>query len=276
VGSSKEHHKLMSDAYIDGHCHLADPRFYGCLDQVLEESRAVGVKKWVQGGVCPEDWIRQIELKDKYDDSIVLCFGLHPWWVAQNSFESCKENLTLLERLVPQAAGVGELGLDFSSRFDKSTYDHQTEAFTLQLQMACRLNLPIVLHVVSAHQKALATLRLIGVPSAGGLVHSFTGSTAVMGEYLKLGLSISVSGAVTQKGYHGLKRAVAAIPNDRLILETDAPDQAPAGWDRPYNTPKSLIRVAEAIAVLRGESANALLQQSTENLIQIFKLEIVK
>src|SRR5262245_16221301 len=103
--------------WIDGHCHLADPRYRETLDEVLKTSLQAGVEAWVQGGVSPEDWDRQLLLKnDLGGDRVATSFGLHPWWVTRATEAELLQGLTLLEKRLSEASAAGELGIDLSER----------------------------------------------------------------------------------------------------------------------------------------------------------------
>ena len=131
---------------------------------------------------------------------------------------------------------------------------------------------PIVLHIVKAHAKSIELM--VGnqefTPDFGGIVHSFSGTLGQARAYIDLGLKISVGTGVLRKGFENLKRTVVSIDLKDLVLETDAPDQA---VDRSaLNRPATLIDVGRAVAALRNEPLDEILQQNTRNLLQIFKI----
>lgn len=255
--------------YIDAHCHLADPRFDGCLSEVLGRARAAGIDRFLQGGVDPADWERQETLKE---EGCLPCFGLHPWFVNQAPHSEIESALELLRASLPRAYALGELGLDFGKRMDAQRFELQRDLFRQQLQIAKVQEMPIVLHLVACHGEAPQILRKVA-PQWRGLVHGFTGSWEVAQQYLDLGLSLSVGGAVARNGYKKLKNGLKRIPNGRLVVESDAPDMAPATYPRPLNEPDSMHLVAQAVGALRDQSAETVLQQSAENLCHIFHLE---
>lgn len=254
--------------FIDAHTHLADPRFEGKLEEVLARSRAAGITAWIQGGVGPEDWDRQLALAARYE-GFHPCLGLHPWWVAAHSEEECRGALERLEALLERSVGLGELGLDHGPRW-VAARERQLRIFREQLALACRRAKPLVLHVVRAHEEALEVLGDIGVPEAGGIVHSFSGNATFARRYLELGLSISVSGGVGRKGFETLKRAVVSLPPERLLLETDSPDQGAQPGE--LNEPANLLETARALGALRGEDAGELLRKSSGNAKRIFSI----
>lgn len=255
---------------IDAHCHLADPRIQAELPRILAEAREAGIGSFIQGGVDPADWRRQRELKERFPGRIITAYGLHPWWVSVHTRDEIEKGFGELEAMLGEADALGEAGLDFSKRFEPSTHAIQQWAFEKQLELRRSFpSKPLILHVVRAHEPALAALRVAGQPLCG-LVHSFSASHDIARNYLDLGLDLSVSGVITRKGFETLRRAMRYIPGDRLMLETDSPDQAPEGWTKPWNEPSSLLRTAQAVGELRGESAQAVLEKSAENLRRIF------
>lgn len=268
--------KPQAPLWVDGHCHLADPRLEPELERYLAEAKALGIGRWIQGGIDPADWDRQEALAAKYSPAIVTAFGLHPWWVASHTEAELDEGLKTLERRLPKARALGELGLDSHPKHCPPTCAaRQARAFETQLEIARRVPKPLILHIVSAHGEALEILSRYHPFSQGGLIHSFGGSREVMRAYVDLGFHISLGGSVTREGFQNLKKAVGSLPLDRLVLETDAPDQTPdlPGVDRrSLNEPKYLLGIAEAVARLRGTGRNEVLDQSTANLKRLFHL----
>ena len=251
--------------FIDAHCHLADVRLDLIRDQVLLRARQAGIGLFIQGGVDPEDWERQCQLGSP---DWLYAFGLHPWWVARQDKASCLEALERLEAALPRAFALGELGLDFFPRFPEESFELQREMFRLQLEMARKHQKPLVLHLVRCHGEAPGMIRKAG--AFKGLVHGFTGSFEVARQYLDLGLLISVGPAVTRPGFKKLKHAVAKIPADRLVIESEAPDGAPAGFPYEMNEPSSIFLIAKAVAELRGVSTAKVMDVSRDNLIDYF------
>jgi TatD DNase family protein len=260
----------MPAAWIDAHCHLADARLNATIDEVLTRSRNAGVTGWIQGGVCPADWDRQRDLRARFGPGVRLAFGVHPWWIAEHPEAELVKALGDLDLRAGEAEAVGETGLDFMPR-RLGTEARQTMAFEFQIALAKRLGKPLVLHVVHAHEPALQILKR-AAPLPKGIVHAFSESYETARQYVDLGFLISVGGAVTRPGYEKLKRGIAKIPADKLVIETDAPDQTPAlegvSRERP-NEPAFLVGIARKLAELRGVDYETILSQSTENLTQL-------
>jgi TatD DNase family protein len=253
----------------DAHCHLADRRFDECRADVMRRARARGIRFFIQGGVDPDDWRRQCELTEP---GIAPCFGLHPWYIDRAPTNELSFALDQLAQYLPSAAGLGELGLDLGPQMNPERFSLQRELFARQLRLNLEFDKPLVLHLVQCHGEAPQLLRSVS-SQWRGLVHSFSGSLESAQAYIALGLLISISGSVTLPGYSKLKSAIKDIPAEFLVVESDAPDRAPDTYRRPLNEPESLFVVAEAVAQLRGESVELVLQRSTANLHRTFDLE---
>lgn len=255
--------------YIDAHCHLADARFDGIRADVMSRARRKGVTRFLQGGVNPQDWARQSALADP---SWLLSFGLHPYYVNYHDEASCALALSLLESQLADAVALGELGMDHGPRMNRDSFARQKYVFEQQLHMSQRHKKPLVLHLVGCHGLALTILKRIA-PQWRGMVHGFSGSRQVAEAYQRLGLLLSVGGVVARPGYKKLKSALSHIPNQSLVVESDAPDRAPAAYQRSLNEPESIHQVAEAVAEIRGQTPALVLTQSAANLCRIFALE---
>lgn len=263
----------LTHNWIDAHCHLADPRMESQLEALLQDARDLGVSAWVQGGVDPKDWDRQKELKGHYGKAIYTCFGLHPWWVAKQNGESLKQALLQLQDELVHADAVGELGLDGMEKF-KESFPLQETAMRRQLEIAKDFSKPLVLHIVRSHKEALQILGEFKTSHFTGIIHSFSGTLPDAKAYCDLGFTLSISGTILRDGNAGLASVVKAIPLERIVVETDAPDQSPymaGGVREKINAPKNLIAFAAGIAKIKGTSTEAVLDQSRENVKALFK-----
>ena len=250
--------------WTDAHCHLAQAKLFAAIDGVVARASAAGVGRWVQGGVDPADWERQSVLAARFGRRIVTAFGLHPWWVAKATDAAVDAGLAALEDKLSDARLVGETGLDRAVRgLDAAGFARQKRAFSRHLELARATRKPLVLHVVRAHAEAAALLGADGGVPAGGIVHAFNGGPDAAQAYLRLGLLLSVNGAVARPGFAKLKAALPFIPRDRLLVETDAPD---GPLDENDREPRDLPAVAAALGALIGATATDLLNASAAAL----------
>jgi TatD DNase family protein len=264
---------------IDAHCHLDLDDFANDREEVLQRARKSGITGFLVAGVGPQGWPAQMALSQIHSD-IRITLGVHPWTSAAATDDQQK---TMLDELVDtlnhsksrsHMVGIGELGLDRSRRIPKDSLERQEKAFGFQLNLAIERNLPIVLHVVGAHGRALEILETHGVPSKGGMVHSFSGSPEVAKRYLGLGLHLSFAGAITRSEAKRLHLVAAEIPGDRLLVETDCPDQTPHPPGQGRNEPANLHRVVEALAAIRNESIESVAQVTEDNARRLFSWEV--
>lgn len=279
--------------WIDAHLHLTDARVEASAPALIADAAARGIARFILGGVDPEEWDRQKRLHTAFPERIVPVFGLHPWWIASRAHD---DRITpALARLSSEleaspriCRAVGETGLDFHPRFQQSSHALQETVFREHLRLARLHHVPVVLHVVRAHERALTILReerrdassVDGPEPYRGIVHSFSEGPEIARAYLELGLVPSISASVITRGrgsaFEKLRQTVVTLSATAFVLETDSPDQPPAGVSG-LNLPTNLVTVAEAVARHRGmkhpgTTAAELLDASTANLRRIFDL----
>lgn len=263
--------RLAKIPWIDAHSHWADPRLDPVRDQWMKSALDQGLQYTLQGGVGPEDWERQKQFQGTYPKNVGLCFGLHPYWVADHNAQELEEALDLLSREIKFAVALGETGLDLRPQYENA-FNLQIEAFESQLEIAEVAQKPVVLHLVQAFDEALRVFDMWGTPKFGGMVHSFNGSWPQAEEYLKRGLKISVGGPLIRSTNKRLKQAVQKIPISELLLETDLPDQPGDEWKGNLNPPQSLLKVAEEVARLQEKTLDEVLQITASNFKTLFRL----
>lgn len=258
--------------YCDCHGHWTDLRVTEEQRQTwMYDSLKNNLNVFMEAGVNPDGWQRQILLQKQYPQNFKNAFGLHPYFVAENENEICEEAMNELSKILSQASGLGETGLDFREQYiQNGAEDRQIVFFENQVQMAKVFSKPLVLHVVRAHNEALKVLLLWEADSVGGMVHAFNSSLEIALQYLKMNFLISVGGAVTFEKNKKLREAVAAIPLEKLLLESDCPDQAPEGWFEEQNSPLSVLNVAKTVADIKQISTQAVLEKTSENFRKLF------
>ncbi len=262
--------------YIDAHSHWADPRISDSeIPILLEKSLDKNISVFLQGGVNPTDWARQIELKNKFPKHFLLSFGLHPYFIAENEYDVCETAMDELAHQTQQCIALGETGLDFRDKYLQTDVESQKEKqitfFENHIALSKVTNKPLVMHIVHAHAEAIHVLKTWDPPHCGGFIHAFNGSFEIATEYLKMNLLISVGGSVTYEKNSKLRLAVQKIPLDQLLIESDSPDQSPSGWVGP-NDSTSLWQIANEIAKIKGVSPEIVLQTTTSNFKRLFKM----
>jgi TatD DNase family protein len=268
-------------AIIDSHCHLSDSRVFDRAEEVIEECARAGIRGFLLGGTDPAEWERQRDLEARYPGRVFKVLGLHPWWVdglvegeETEAPRKLGEALQKLEAAAsdPGVVALGETGLDAARGRMKRSSELQQRAFRAQLDLALRLRKPLVLHVVRAHSEAIRILSEPEFRDCRGLVHSFSGGRQEAKKYLDAGWLLSFSARITHPDASELRETLRECPADRLLFETDSPDQAPFGNATAIHSPVSLFKVVEKASEIREEKPGELLALSQRNLVRAFAL----
>lgn len=252
---------------FDAHCHLQDPRLGNDLEGVLDRAAAAGVDRLVCCGTREADWGAVLALAEAHP-AVIPMIGLHPWQVGGAEAGWAERLGKLVEG---RRVGIGECGLDFA--LQDCDREGQEAAFRSQLRLARDLDRPVAMHCRKAWERLLAILREEGLPTAGGLVHSYSGSAETARELQGLGCYLSFAGAITRPGNGKAPKALAAVAADRLLVESDAPDQAPHGLGSEVpgrNEPANLPFIAAHAAQLRGVQPAVLAHQTHANAMMLF------
>jgi len=255
---------------FDAHCHLDFDAFDTDRSMLLQRARDVGVQGFIVAGVEPDGWARQEALANT-EKNVYATFGLHPWVVSRWTPKQLQDGLNQLSKSVQFA--VGETGLDQSRHCPPTSMGIQEEAFRAQLALARERDLPLVLHILGAHGKAIDILESDGVGEAGGMVHSYSGSAELVPRYEALGLYISFAAGITRPNARRSLEAARAVSSGRLLVETDCPDQIPHGREGKRNLPEWLPDMVKALADARNESPETLGDQCAQNTRTLFGLE---
>ncbi len=248
---------------IDAHCHLDSERLDASADALIAEARAVGVDAIVMAGVDSASIAAQAAIEARHPGVVFRVLGLHPQMIPCLSDDAVAAELRALEDALAASRPValGETGLDALTPETRAALPRQRDAFRAQLALARAADLPVVLHLLRADADALAVLKADGLPRAGGVVHAFSGSAEFARALVRLGLHLSFCGTLTLPTSRRIREAALAFPAERLLVETDSPDQTPwparpegpEGRRRPTpNRPAFLPHVARALAETRG------------------------
>ncbi|MBY8944472.1 TatD family hydrolase [Pseudomonas sp. SH10-3B] len=253
---------------IDTHTHLDFPDFDSDRREVLAHSRTLGVQRMVVLGVYEQNWQRLWDLVQA-DAGLFAAFGLHPVYLDDHKPADLTELGDWLTRLHGhrQLCAVGEIGLDyFLEELDR---ERQQSLFEAQLKLAVDFQLPALLHVRRSHAAVIATLKRIRLPK-GGIIHAFAGSREEAHEYIKLGFKLGLGGAATWPQALRMHKVLAQLPLNAVVLETDAPDMAPAMYPGQRNSPQHLPAICAALAERMGTSPLLLAEASTRNACELF------
>ncbi len=267
---------------FDAHCHLHDARLDPWRDRALGEARALGIEGWACCAAEESEWAAVLDLAEARP-GVVPSLGLHPWFVSSAGPGWEARLAAALE--AARGAGVGEAGLDLARRGrGMASPEEQELALMAQARLALELGRPLALHGVRAWGRLLELLRPLGEHPGGWICHSFAGPAELVAPLAALGAWFSFSGIVTRHRATRTHAAARAVPADRLLVETDAPDILPILGDaalqdpslprdaegRAINLPGNLLLVLRALAELRGVSVEALAACSHRNARRLF------
>lgn len=253
---------------IDTHCHINDTHLYPEADTIIASAVSQGVEIMQVVGYDIESSKRAVELSHTYKE-IYAIVGMHPT-EPQTNIETAIaeiEKLAKDERVI----AIGETGLDYYWQKTSQEHDYQKKLFVAQINLANRLGLPIVVHSREAMEDTLTVLKE-HTPKFGGVMHCYSGSAQLVGEFIKLGMYISLAGPVTFKNARVPKEVAAIVPDAKLLIETDAPYLAPHPLRGKRNEPSYLPLIAQAIADIKNttiEQINAITTNNAKTLFHV-------
>ncbi len=255
---------MTQSTLIDSHCHLNALQFDADRAAVIERAGDAGVRLLLDVGTEPVEWDRSLDLA-RADPRVRCILGLHPNRAGLWSTDISNQLIHLLAS--PQVAALGETGLDYY-RLGASG-QQQREVFIAHLEIASQLALPVVIHAREAYDDILSVLEEHG-RGTSGVLHSFAGNVGHAERAVALGYSIGISGPVTYRSGANVREVVAAMPLDRLLIETDSPYLPPHPHRGKRNEPAHVALIAAAVAEQRGMAVDDLARATSENVTLLF------
>jgi TatD DNase family protein len=259
----------------DAHNHLQDDRLAPHLGAIMPTLERTGVVRMVVNGSCEADWPQVLALARKYPQ-VIPSFGYHPWYAKERS----PDWQTALARCLDEIpSAIGEIGLD---RWIKNhDLPQQEEVFIRQLRLATERDLPASIHCLQAWGRLLELLQTGPRPQRGFLLHSYGGPQEMVAPLAKLGAYFSIPGYFAHERKARQRETFRHVPPDRLLIETDAPDQllpgernrhplTDASSGKAINHPANLGAVYEFVAELLGEPVGTLAVRVEENFLRLF------
>lgn len=253
---------------IDTHAHLDDGRLRADLDGTINRARAAGVVQIIAIGTTAADSAEVLKLAQSHR-GIFAAVGIHPNEAAQASDADWAAILNLVN--LPEVVAIGETGLD--RYWDRTPFNVQQDWFARHLDLACQLDIPVVIHARDCLGELIDQLRALGRP-VQGVQHSFTGGWDEARVLLDLGLHLSFAGMLTytNRSLDPLRDVASRIPIDRILVETDSPYLSPHPFRGRPNEPARVAVTARRLAELRGMDPEELACVTTENARRLFCL----
>ena len=258
---------------IDSHCHLDDALFDSDREDVIQAAQSAGVKAIIIPAVMQANFAVVRQVAQQFEGGFYT-LGIHPMCVQQSD----EEDLDFLADAVkesmsdPRFVGIGEIGLDFFIKdiAEGEPRQKQEYFYNEQLKLARRYDLPVILHVRRSQDIILKYLRRYD--DLRGIAHAFNGSEQQANQLIELGYLLGIGGAMTFERAKQIRAHATRYDLSHYALETDSPDIAPAwlGSHTARNTPAQVKGIAEAFAVLRGQSLAEIHQQTGENVLNTF------
>jgi len=257
--------------FIDSHAHVDSERYSEDRAEVIARARDGGVELILN--ICNGDIEKGsleagLKLADQYE-FIYAAVGVHPHEAKLYS-DSLEQKLIDMSNH-PRILAWGEVGLDY--HYDHSPRDIQRQVFTRQLKLAHERGLPVIVHSREAEEDTIRILREEwGRDNRGGILHCFTGSLKMAEDAINLGFLISFSGVITFKNAQQLRDVAAALPMEKILIETDCPLLAPEPYRGRRNEPVRVREVARQIGALHGLSTEEAGQITADNFRRFFGL----
>jgi TatD DNase family protein len=245
---------------VDSHCHLDGEKYAPDLDSVLDRAASAGVTRMlcIGTGDGPPELDRAVRLAERYPQ-IYATVGIHPHDAAKATPKSFDDLRALGQH--QKVVAFGEIGLDY--HYDFSPREIQREVFVEQLKLARELDLPITIHTREAWDDTLAALQEHWQGDC--ILHCFTGDSAQAEQALALGYHLAFGGVLTFRTAENVREAAKITPDDRLLVETDAPYLAPLPWRGKRNEPGFMVETVRRLAEVRGTTPEHIAQITTAN-----------
>lgn len=256
---------------VDSHCHLdrldLEPHG-GSFAALLEDTRESGVGHLLCVSIDMENYPAMLALVEPFPQ-VSVSVGVHP------NEKSCREPEP--EELValaahPKNVAIGETGLDYFR--SEGELEWQRERFRRHIAAAKACNKPLIIHSRAAREDTLTILREEQASEVGGVMHCFTEDWEMARQALDLGFYISFSGIITFRSAEELRQVAAKVPQDRILMETDAPYLAPVPHRGKPNYPRYVNQVADCLAEVRGVEREVLIQATRDNFFRLFSAAV--
>lgn len=254
--------------YLDSHCHLNDEHFQedGSREEAIRRAKEAGISLFLVIGWDVPSSKLAVEIAESHE-GIYAAVGIHPEnldGVGEEDFKAIKELSSS-----PKVVAIGEIGLDYHFFKDPEVQKKQQEWFIRQIDLANELGLPVSIHARDASQAAYQILKEHPIQKSA-VLHCYSGSPEMLGEYAKLGLYFGFDGPITYKNAVAPKESVKACPLDRILSETDSPYLPPVPHRGERNEPSYIPLIVSQMAALKGISIQEMAKAIEENFHRLF------
>ena len=252
---------------FDTHAHVDDAAFDEDRQALLENLPKQGIAMLLNPG-CSLETSRNAVRNAREYDYIYAAVGSHPD-AADEVNEAVLEEYRTLVRENPKVRAIGEIGLDY--HYEDVPRQRQQQAFRAQMALARELQMPVIIHDREAHQDCLEILKEF--PEVKGVFHCFSGSAEMARQLTDMGWYVGFTGVITFKNARRAVEAAAAVPLDRIVIETDCPYMSPEPFRGRRNDPSRVSRMAEKLAEIRGLPVEEIQRITLENGKRLYRIE---
>tara|TARA_R110002096_G_scaffold120232_6_gene260404 strand:+ start:627 stop:1418 length:792 start_codon:yes stop_codon:yes gene_type:complete len=251
---------------VDSHCHLDFPELYDDLDAVVARAANAGIGCMLTICTRVSAIPKVLEIAERHPQ-VYAAIGIHPHNVAEHGVLPVEEIAGWAEH--PKVIGIGETGLDY--HYDRSPRDMQIASFINHIEASRKTGLPFIVHTRNADADTAAILdETCGQKPVPGLLHCFSSTRGLAEQAVAHGLYVSFSGIMTFRNSDDIRETAAALPMDRLLVETDAPFLAPVPKRGKTNEPAFTAFTAAKLAEVRSVAPEALAETTTNNFYRLF------
>ncbi len=252
---------------IDSHAHYDDEAFDQDREELLSTVFKSGIQKVINVGASMKSCRTTLDLAERYEH-IYAALGVHPsdtTYLTEDDMKWIAEKSRL-----SKVVAIGEIGLDYY--WDTPDRETQKKWFRRQLELAKEVQLPVVIHSRDAAADTISIMRECGADTIKGVIHCYSYTKESAREFLEMGYSFGIGGVLTFKNAKKLKEAVAYIPMDRILLETDCPYLAPEPNRGKRNSSLNIPYVVQVMAQIKGISEEEVIRITSENTKQLFHI----
>ena len=253
---------------FDTHAHLDDLRFDSDREDLIASLPAAGVSHVLIPGSSLESSRKALSIAGSHEN-IYCAVGVHPREILSMNDDTLNHLVDLAAD--PKCVAIGEIGLNYYWEKDPIVRDTQRYWFFQQLYLARELNLPVIVHDREAHRDTFEAVRTVG---ARGVFHCYSSSAEMAKELVKVGFYCSFTGVVTYQGARKSLEAIAALPIERILIETDSPYLAPVPRQKERNDPRNVCAVARVIAQVKGMDLKEVIEITANNAARLFKIQL--
>lgn len=257
---------------IDTHCHLASKKYPKPIDEIIKSAKDKGVTKFITIGTSLASNLENQKTAEKFD-GVFYTAGIYPHEDMNLSIDAIENIFRKQLQNMPNIIGIGECGIDITDRPNQRSIEDQIKLFEMQIKIAKELKLPLIIHNRNADEQIIKILKKHKGKDLKGVAHTFTSNWETGKKLIKLGFYISFSGIITFNNVDDILDTVKKVPNDKFLIETDAPWLAPAPYRGKINKPEYVTITAQKIAETKKLPLKEIEVYSYENAHNLFNLK---